>query len=71
MIEIIFYTGGDQIQIIWAGKPYPVDYSAIGIFDKIVHHCREYKNCTTLSGYELWLSKPLKHGADAWLNVPV
>jgi starch phosphorylase len=58
------------IQIIWAGKPYPMDYSAIGMFDKIVHHCWELKNCAVLTGYELWLSKLLKDGADAWLNVP-
>lgn len=58
------------VQIIWAGKPYPVDYSAIGIFDKIIHHCSQYKNCAILSGYELWLSKLLKRGADAWLNTP-
>lgn len=58
------------IQIIWAGKPYPMDYTAIGIFDKIVHICKRYKNCAILTGYELSLSKLLKRGADAWLNVP-
>lgn len=58
------------VQIIWAGKPYPMDYSAIGVFNKIVHYSREYKNCAVLTGYELGLSKLLKHGSDAWLNVP-
>jgi starch phosphorylase len=58
------------IQIIWAGKPYPMDYTAIGIFDKIVNICRSYKNCSVLVGYELTLSKLLKNGADVWLNVP-
>jgi starch phosphorylase len=58
------------IQIIWAGKPYPMDYIGIGIFDKIVELCKTYSNCSILVGYELNLSKKLKKGSDAWLNVP-
>ncbi len=58
------------VQIIWAGKPYPMDYTSIGIFDKIVNICKSYKNCSVLVGYELKLSKLLKNGADVWLNVP-
>lgn len=58
------------IQIIWAGKPYPMDYTSIGIFDKVVHVCKAYPNCSILAGYELRLSKQLKLGADVWLNVP-
>jgi starch phosphorylase len=58
------------VQIIWAGKPYPMDYTAIGVFDKIVHTCKAYKNCSVLVGYEMGLSKILKNGADVWLNVP-
>lgn len=58
------------VQIIWAGKPFPVDYAAIGIFDKIVNICKSYSNCSILVGYELKLSKLLKRGADVWLNVP-
>lgn len=58
------------IQIIWAGKPYPMDYVAIGIFNKIVEVCKNYPNCAILIGYELKLSKLLKAGADIWLNVP-
>jgi len=58
------------IQIIWAGKPYPVDYAAIAMFDKIVHLCKDYPNCSILVGYEMKLSKMLKAGADIWLNVP-
>jgi len=58
------------VQIIWAGKPYPVDYAAIALFDKIVHLCKTYQNCSILVGYELRLSKMLKGGADIWLNVP-
>jgi starch phosphorylase len=64
-------TGKDfPVQIIWAGKPYPADYSAIAVFDKIVHLCKTYPNCAILVGYELKLSKMLKAGADVWLNLP-
>jgi glycogen phosphorylase len=58
------------VQIIWAGKPYPMDYVGIGIFDKIVEISKTYNNCAALIGYELKLSKQLKQGSDAWLNVP-
>jgi starch phosphorylase len=58
------------VQIIWAGKPYPMDYAAIGVFDKIVDICKTYSNCSILCGYELRLSRLLKAGADLWLNVP-
>ena len=58
------------IQIIWAGKPYPMDYVGIGVFDKIVEIGKTYSNCAVLVGYELALSKLLKQGSDAWLNVP-
>ncbi len=58
------------VQIIWAGKPYPMDYTAIAVFDKIVNVCKTYSNCSILVGYELKLSKLLKKGADIWLNVP-
>lgn len=58
------------IQIIWAGKPYPMDYTAIENFDKISRLCKRYPNCATLVGYELRLSRLLKQGADVWLNVP-
>lgn len=58
------------VQIIWAGKPYPTDYTAIGVFDRIVNICKQYSNCAILAGYEMKLSKLLKGGADVWLNVP-
>lgn len=58
------------VQIIWAGKPYPMDYNGIGVFDKIVDICKKYSNCSILTGYELRLSKILKEGADVWLNMP-
>ncbi|HRP54781.1 alpha-glucan family phosphorylase [Agriterribacter sp.] len=58
------------VQIIWAGKPYPTDYEAIALFDRIVNISKTYFNCAVLIGYELKLSGLLKHGADIWLNVP-
>jgi starch phosphorylase len=58
------------VQFIWAGKPYPEDYSAINIFNEIYWKTKELKNCTVLTGYELWLSGHLKKGSDLWLNNP-
>lgn len=58
------------VQIIWAGKPYPVDYPAISEFNNLVHISKQYKNMAVCTGYELSLSKRLKQAADAWLNNP-
>jgi glycogen phosphorylase len=58
------------VQIIWAGKPYPMDYPAINEFNNLVHLSRKYKNISVLIGYELNLSKRLKQAADVWLNNP-
>jgi starch phosphorylase len=58
------------VQIIWAGKPYPVDYPAISQFNYLVHLSKNYKNVAVLIGYELWISKRLKQAADIWLNNP-
>ena len=58
------------LQVIWAGKPYPLDYGAIGTFDNLVYMNKEFMNCAVLVGYELWLSRMCKRGADLWLNNP-
>jgi len=58
------------IQIIWAGKPYPEDFDSINIFNEVHWKIRGFKNCTILTGYELWLSGHLKRGSDVWLNNP-
>ena len=58
------------VQIIWAGKPYPMDYPAINEFNNLVHLSRRFKNISVLVGYELALSKRLKQAADVWLNNP-
>ena len=58
------------VQIIWAGKPYPVDYPAISQFNNLVQISKSYKNVAVLVGYELGLSKRLKQASDVWLNNP-
>ncbi|HEY0677689.1 MAG TPA: alpha-glucan family phosphorylase [Chitinophagaceae bacterium] len=58
------------VQIIWAGKPYPMDYPAINDFNALVHLSKNYKNISVVVGYELALSKRLKQAADCWLNNP-
>ncbi len=58
------------VQIIWAGKPYPLDYPAISDFNHLVHLSKGYKNMAVLVGYELSLSKRLKQASDIWLNNP-
>lgn len=58
------------VQIIWAGKPYPVDHPAISEFNQLVYLSKRFKNVAVLIGYELTLSKRLKQAADCWLNNP-
>jgi starch phosphorylase len=58
------------VQLIWAGKPYPMDYGAITVFNKLVDICKPLKNAAVLVHYELALSKLLKQGSDIWLNTP-
>ncbi|AZI32522.1 alpha-glucan family phosphorylase [Kaistella carnis] len=58
------------VQIVWAGKPYPMDYSAISTFNSLVEESKNYKNMAVLTGYELALSKSMKQGSDLWLNNP-
>lgn len=58
------------VQIVWAGKPYPLDYPAISDFNYLVNLSKEYKNVAVCIGYELTLSKRLKQVADVWLNNP-
>ncbi|MCL6523626.1 MAG: alpha-glucan family phosphorylase [Thermoflavifilum sp.] len=66
----ILHNQETPVQIIWAGKPYPTDGEAIGLFNHLVQMSKSLANCAVLTGYELNLSKLLKAGADVWLNVP-
>lgn len=68
--EALLNNKSRPIQVIWAGKPYPMDYDAIGTFNKLVHLTKKYPNATVVTGYELGLSKALKQGSDVWLNNP-
>lgn len=58
------------IQVIWAGKPYPEDHGAIGIFNDIYWKIKDLPTCAILTGYEMQLSGVLKRGSDIWLNTP-
>lgn len=58
------------IQVIWAGKPYPEDHGAIGIFNDIYWKIKDLPGCAILTGYEMQLSGLLKRGSDLWLNTP-
>jgi starch phosphorylase len=68
--EKLLNNADRPVQIIWAGKPYPVDYPAISDFNHLVHLSKQYKNVAVCIGYELALSKRLKQAADIWLNNP-
>ncbi len=69
-LERILSATKYPLQIIWAGKPYPLDDSAIGVFNKLVAFTKHRSNVAVLTGYELQLSRLLKKGADVWLNTP-
>jgi starch phosphorylase len=58
------------VQIIFAGKPYPMDYVGIQAFNHLSHMSQNIKNMAVLVGHELKLSRTLKGGADIWLNNP-
>lgn len=58
------------VQIIWAGKPYPLDFGAIQIFNRLIAFSQNYPNLAVLTGYEIGLSRQLKAGSDVWLNTP-
>jgi glycogen phosphorylase len=58
------------VQVIFAGKPYPMDYNAVRVFDNLIHMSQKVKNVAVLVGHELKLSRQLKEGADIWLNNP-
>ena len=58
------------VQVIWAGKPYPLHWEAIDVFNDIHKKTLDIPNCTILIGYELRLSRLMKQGSDIWLNNP-
>ncbi len=58
------------VQIIWAGKPYPLDHPAICDLNYLINLSKNYNNVAVCLGYELTLSKRLKQASDVWLNNP-
>jgi starch phosphorylase len=68
--ESLIKNSTKPVQVIWAGKPYPMDYGAISIFNQLVHLSKNYPNVAVCVGYELALSKRLKQASDIWLNNP-
>ncbi len=69
-LEKLILSEERPIQIIWAGKPYPLDSSSINIFNELIDLSSRYKRMAVLVKYELALSILLKKGADIWLNTP-
>ena len=58
------------VQLIFAGKPYPMDYNAIHTYDNLTQISKSHPNMAVLAGYELDLSDLVKKGSDLWLNNP-
>ena len=58
------------VQILWAGKPYPLDVNAMATFNHLIHMTRQFPSAAVLTGYELRLSALMKKGSDIWLNNP-
>ncbi len=71
MFERMLQRTNRPVQMIWAGKPYPTDFQAVDIFNKLNNMSTKYPRCAVLTGYELVLSRLLKDGSDIWLNNPV
>jgi starch phosphorylase len=71
MFERMLQRTNRPVQMIWAGKPYPTDFTAVDIFNKLNKLSEKYPRCAVLTGYELGLSRLLKNGSDIWLNNPV
>jgi len=68
--ERLITNSNYPVQIIWAGKPYPMDFYGIDVFNKLVHFTKYRPNLAVLTGYEMDLSRKLKEGSDVWLNTP-
>lgn len=68
--EKLVQSASYPVQILWAGKPYPLDYGAIEQFNRLVHYTKYRPNMAVLFGYEMKLSALMKTGSDVWLNTP-
>jgi len=62
-----------KLQILFAGKPHPMDGPGNAILQKVVTSSHKYNSkikCMFIEGYDTKISKRLLAGADLWLNNP-
>ena len=73
-LERLKKLGHNKIQIIFAGKAHPKDFTGKEIIQSVV------KNANSLMGevkviflenYNMWLGKLITSGVDIWLNTPL
>lgn len=67
-IEKLLKNG--RLQLIVAGKPHPYDWRMVNTFNWIYRRSLDTPGLVVLGGYEYWLSKILKAGADLWFQCP-
>lgn len=59
-----------KVQLVVAGKPHPNDLRAVNTFNWIYRRSFDTPGLAVLEGYEYWMSKILKAGADLWFQCP-
>ncbi|MCX7695470.1 MAG: alpha-glucan family phosphorylase, partial [Caloramator sp.] len=65
------YLESGKIQIIFAGKAHPNDYTGKGIIADIVKYAKKYPNSVVfLENYDMEIGAMLTRGCDIWLNNP-
>ena len=65
------YLESGKIQIIFAGKAHPNDYTGKGIISDIVKIAKKYPNSVVfLENYDMEIGAMLTRGCDIWLNNP-
>ncbi|WP_342455694.1 alpha-glucan family phosphorylase [Caloramator sp. Dgby_cultured_2] len=65
------YLESGKIQIIFAGKAHPNDYTGKGIISDIVKMAKKYPNSVVfLENYDMEIGAMLTRGCDIWLNNP-
>ncbi|GFR34962.1 alpha-glucan family phosphorylase [Thermobrachium celere] len=65
------YLESGKIQIIFAGKAHPNDYTGKGIIADIIKYVKKYPNSVVfLENYDMEIGAMLTRGCDIWLNNP-
>ncbi len=62
-----------KIQLVFAGKAHPKDYSGKKLIQRIIYesqHIKEHVAITYLENYNMDLGKMMTAGVDLWLNTP-